>query len=152
MEALSLEEGEGFDVHAGIMVGAFPEAGLVVAAVDGGAEMLRKAVDCEGKRVEPLLGVERLPLRSYRPEDAALLLVDEMREEIVAGTQSRLLILRLACGAVSGREHPEDTVLLGSGARSAPEEPAACVLVSRAEYHRYAIAVIIRERKRVLHS
>lgn len=134
------------------MVGAFPEAGLVVAAVAGGAEMLRKTIDCEGKRVEPLLGVERLPLRSYRPEDAALLLIDEMREQIVAGTHGGLLILRLACSVVSGGKRPEDTVLLGSGVGSAPEEPAACVLVSRAEYHRYAIAVIIRELKRVLHS
>lgn len=122
------------------------------ARVAGGAEMLRKAVDCECDGIELFLGVERLTLRSDRPEDAALLLVDEMREEIVAGTQSGLLILRLACSAVSGGKRPEDTVLLGSGVGSAPEEPAACVLVSRAEYHRYAIAVIIRERKRVLHS
>ena len=150
--ASGLEEGEGFDVHAGVMVGAFPEAGLVVAAVDGGAEMLRKSVDGEGDGVELLLGVERLTLRSERPEDAAKLPVDEMREQIVAGTHGGLLILGIARSAVSGREPPEDTVLLGSGVGSAPEEPTACVLVSREEYHRYAIAVIIRERKRMLHS
>ena len=77
-------------------------------SVARGTHIFRHAVEREADGVELLLRVLRLPLVVQAPEDAALLGVEEVVDDVVFGPSGCREVFRLAQHAVGRRERPED--------------------------------------------
>ena len=79
--------------------------GLMITRSPG---IFRQAVDGKADGIELLAGVQRLSLIVETPIDTAILLVDEVTDEVVLGIGGRLQIAFVFQHAIGGREGPED--------------------------------------------
>ena len=79
--------------------------GLMITRSPG---IFRQAVDGKADGIELLAGVQRLSLIVETPIDTAILLVDEVTDEVVLGIGGRLQIAFIFQYTIGGREGPED--------------------------------------------
>ena len=76
--------------------------------VTGGTSILRHTIDGESNGVGLLLGVQRIALVIHTPEDATLLLVEEVITHVVLSSCGSLQVLRLTEDTIGSRESPQD--------------------------------------------
>ena len=76
--------------------------------VTGGTSILRHTIDGESNGVGLLLGVQRIALVIHTPEDATLLLVEEVITHVVLSSCGSLQVLRLTDDTIGSRESPQD--------------------------------------------